>query len=111
MFFPGLLGSGKTFRKSLRNSQSIKEEEEDPGDTVVEDEGLEVAAIIKDSTETEGESLTEWKETRETDLLGQDTLIKRIYSLMLLHASNWWLLHVGLYIEQEVIIDSCHTHH
>ena len=59
MFFPGLLGSGKTFRKSLRNSQSIKEEEEDPGDTVVEDEGLEVAAIIKDSTETEGESLTE----------------------------------------------------
>ena len=60
MFFPGLLGSGKTFRKSLRNSQSIREEEEkDPGDAVLEEEGPEVAATIKDSTETEGESWTE----------------------------------------------------
>ena len=110
MFFPGLLGSGKTFRKSLRNSQSIREEEEkDPGDAVLEEEGPEVAATIKDSTETEGESWTEWKETRKTGLLGLDTLIKRICIWMLLHASNWWLLHVGLYIEQEVIIDSRHT--
>ncbi|XP_030250867.1 centrosomal protein of 162 kDa isoform X6 [Sparus aurata] len=71
----GLLGSGKTFRKSLRNSQSIKEEEEDPGDTVLEDEGLEVAAIIKDSTETEDSVMVPAVNTTN---MGLDTLEEEV---------------------------------
>lgn len=58
LFFPGLLGSRKTFKKSLRTSQSIQEEEEDAGDTCLKEEELGGAALIRDSTETEGESWT-----------------------------------------------------
>ncbi|XP_067458602.1 centrosomal protein of 162 kDa isoform X2 [Thunnus thynnus] len=50
----GLLGSGKTFRKSLRKSQPIREEDEDSGDTgLKEEEGLEAAVLSRDSTDTE----------------------------------------------------------
>ncbi|XP_044215728.1 centrosomal protein of 162 kDa isoform X1 [Thunnus albacares] len=50
----GLLGSGKTFRKSLRKSQPIREEDEDSGDTgLKEEEGLEAAVLNRDSTDTE----------------------------------------------------------
>ncbi|KAM7420107.1 hypothetical protein PAMA_014693 [Pampus argenteus] len=47
----GLLASGKTFRKSVRKSQPIREEDEDSGDTVKE--GLEAAVLSRDSTDTE----------------------------------------------------------
>ncbi|KAG7235958.1 hypothetical protein INR49_001705 [Caranx melampygus] len=43
----GLLSSGKSFRKSLRKSHPIQEEDEDPG---------EVAVLSRDNTQTEGES-------------------------------------------------------
>lgn len=46
----------KTFKKSLRTSQSIlEEEEEDPGATGLKEEELQAAALIRDSTEIEGE--------------------------------------------------------
>ncbi|XP_073342549.1 centrosomal protein of 162 kDa [Pagrus major] len=69
----GLLGSGKTFRKSLRSSQSIKEEEEeeDPGDTVLQEEVLEAAALIRDSTETEDSVMVP---AVNTTSMGLDTL-------------------------------------
>ncbi|XP_051263216.1 centrosomal protein of 162 kDa isoform X2 [Dicentrarchus labrax] len=66
----GLLGPGKTFRKSLRKSQSIREEEEDPGDTGLRGEGLEAAAF-RDSTEIE-ESVT--VPAANTTHIGLDTL-------------------------------------
>ncbi|TMS11282.1 Centrosomal protein of 162 kDa [Larimichthys crocea] len=48
----GLLGSGRTFRRSLRRSQSIlEEEEEDRGDAGLKQDA---AAVLTDSTETEG---------------------------------------------------------
>ncbi|XP_036931235.1 centrosomal protein of 162 kDa isoform X5 [Acanthopagrus latus] len=72
----GLLGSGKTFRKSLRNSQSIREEEEkDPGDAVLEEEGPEVAATIKDSTETEDSVMVPAVNTTN---MGLDTLEEEV---------------------------------
>ncbi|XP_041798678.1 centrosomal protein of 162 kDa isoform X2 [Chelmon rostratus] len=50
----GLLRSVKTFKKSLRTSQSIlEEEEEDPGATGLKEEELQAAALIRDSTEIE----------------------------------------------------------
>lgn len=54
--FLGLLGSGRTFRRSLRRSQSIlEEEEEDRGDAGLKQDA---AAVLTDSTETEGECWT-----------------------------------------------------
>lgn len=49
-----LLGSGKTFKKSLRKCL----QEEEPGDTGVKEEGLERSAAIRGSSEMEGESKT-----------------------------------------------------
>ncbi|KAM7382365.1 hypothetical protein PAMP_002096 [Pampus punctatissimus] len=48
----GLLASGKPFRKSVRKSQPIHEEDEDSGDTVL-NKGLEAAVLSRDSTDTE----------------------------------------------------------
>ncbi|XP_035862158.1 centrosomal protein of 162 kDa isoform X3 [Sander lucioperca] len=45
----GLLGSGKTFRKSLR--KSIREEDEDLGDAGLKEDGLEAAVFSRDSVE------------------------------------------------------------
>ncbi len=42
----------------MRKSQSIQEEDEDPGDTGWKEERLESAALIRDNTEIEGESWT-----------------------------------------------------
>ncbi|KAM9352865.1 centrosomal protein of 162 kDa [Symphorus nematophorus] len=66
----GLLGSGKTFRKSLRNSQSIQgeeEEEEDRGDRRLK----EAAALIRDSTEADDSVMGPAVNTTN---LGLDTL-------------------------------------
>uniref|UniRef100_A0A8D3ANA8 Centrosomal protein of 162 kDa n=2 Tax=Scophthalmus maximus TaxID=52904 RepID=A0A8D3ANA8_SCOMX len=49
----GLSGSGKSFRKSLRKSHSIREEDEEPGDTGVRDRGPEPVVLSRDHTETE----------------------------------------------------------
>ncbi|XP_042346714.1 centrosomal protein of 162 kDa isoform X2 [Plectropomus leopardus] len=47
----GLLASGKTFKKSLRKSQSIREEDEDSGDTGFEKDGLDAAVLSRDRIE------------------------------------------------------------
>lgn len=71
-----LLGSGKTFKKSSRKSQSIQEEEEEePGDTGLKEEGLETAAVVRDGTEMEGESKTTVREQKKTGMWDQDTFI------------------------------------
>uniref|UniRef100_A0A3P8THR2 Centrosomal protein of 162 kDa n=1 Tax=Amphiprion percula TaxID=161767 RepID=A0A3P8THR2_AMPPE len=49
----GLLEFAKSFRKSLRNSQAIREEDEDPEDAGLKKEGMETAFLNRDSTETE----------------------------------------------------------
>ncbi|KAI3361532.1 hypothetical protein L3Q82_013681 [Scortum barcoo] len=49
----GPLGSGKSFRKSLRTSQSILEEDEGPAGTVWREKGLESSPLNRDITETE----------------------------------------------------------
>ncbi|KAM3614709.1 uncharacterized protein V6R79_018243 [Siganus canaliculatus] len=41
----GMLGMGKTFKKTLRESESIQEEEEDPGDAGIEEERQAAASI------------------------------------------------------------------
>uniref|UniRef100_A0A3Q1I441 Centrosomal protein of 162 kDa n=1 Tax=Acanthochromis polyacanthus TaxID=80966 RepID=A0A3Q1I441_9TELE len=43
----------KSFRKSLRNSQPIQEEDEDPEDAGLKKDGMETAFLNRDSTETE----------------------------------------------------------
>ncbi|XP_029359561.1 centrosomal protein of 162 kDa isoform X2 [Echeneis naucrates] len=48
----GLLGSGKSFRKSLRKSHHIREEDENPVKTALKEEGLK-AVVSRDNTETE----------------------------------------------------------
>ncbi|KAM6995229.1 centrosomal protein of 162 kDa [Tautogolabrus adspersus] len=45
----GLQGPGRTFRKSLRRSQCIQEEEEDPGESGSKDGGLKDAAFSTDN--------------------------------------------------------------
>ncbi|XP_070822577.1 centrosomal protein of 162 kDa isoform X5 [Chaetodon trifascialis] len=67
----GLLGSGKTFRKSLRKSQSIQEEEEDPGDAALKEEEQEAAAVIRDSAEIEDSVMVP---AANTTNIGLDTL-------------------------------------
>uniref|UniRef100_UPI0037E7FD3C centrosomal protein of 162 kDa n=1 Tax=Semicossyphus pulcher TaxID=241346 RepID=UPI0037E7FD3C len=67
----GLQGSGKTFRKSLRRSQSIQEEVEDPEEPGSKDEGLKDAAVIRDSTEIH-DSVTVPAANRTS--MGMDTL-------------------------------------
>lgn len=50
--FPGLLGSGKTFRKSLRKSQPFEEKcDVDAGDGSLR---METAMFIRDNTDTKG---------------------------------------------------------
>uniref|UniRef100_A0A3Q1CYQ5 Centrosomal protein of 162 kDa n=1 Tax=Amphiprion ocellaris TaxID=80972 RepID=A0A3Q1CYQ5_AMPOC len=49
----GLLEFAKSVRKSLRNSQPIREEDEDPEDAGLKKEGMETAFLNRDSTETE----------------------------------------------------------
>ncbi|XP_051810912.1 centrosomal protein of 162 kDa isoform X2 [Acanthochromis polyacanthus] len=49
----GLLEFAKSFRKSLRNSQPIQEEDEDPEDAGLKKDGMETAFLNRDSTETE----------------------------------------------------------
>ncbi|KAK2910673.1 hypothetical protein Q8A73_008388 [Channa argus] len=49
----GLLASGRSFSKSLRMSQAIEEEDEDPGDTDLKKEELKAIVPSRDSTETE----------------------------------------------------------
>ncbi|XP_076593753.1 centrosomal protein of 162 kDa isoform X5 [Chaetodon auriga] len=67
----GLLGSGKTFRKSFRKSQSIREEEEDPGDAGLKEEEQEAAAVIRDSAEIEDSVMVP---AANTTNIGLDTL-------------------------------------
>ncbi|XP_027132987.1 centrosomal protein of 162 kDa isoform X1 [Larimichthys crocea] len=65
----GLLGSGRTFRRSLRRSQSIlEEEEEDRGDAGLKQDA---AAVLTDSTETEDSVMIPTANTANT---GLDTL-------------------------------------
>lgn len=47
------MGSGKSFRKSLRNSQTIQEEEENPLDPGLKDKTVDLS---RDRSEVEGES-------------------------------------------------------
>ncbi|XP_034553537.1 centrosomal protein of 162 kDa isoform X2 [Notolabrus celidotus] len=61
----GLQGSGKSFRKSQRRSQSIQEEEEDAG------EEREDAASVREHTETHDSLLAP---AANTNILGLDTL-------------------------------------
>lgn len=63
------------FKKSSRKSQSIQEEEEEPGDTGLKKEGLETAAVVRDGTEMEGESKTTVTEQKKTGMWDQDTFI------------------------------------
>ncbi|XP_030014331.1 centrosomal protein of 162 kDa isoform X2 [Sphaeramia orbicularis] len=63
----GLLGTGRTFRKSLRKSQPIREEDEDPVDSNVKD----VSAVIRDKSETE-ESIS--RPALSMTNMGMDTL-------------------------------------
>ncbi|XP_040891583.1 centrosomal protein of 162 kDa-like [Toxotes jaculatrix] len=49
----GLLGSGKSFRKSLRKCHPIREEDEDPGDAGLKEKGLEAVVLSSVNTETE----------------------------------------------------------
>ncbi len=63
-FFLGLLGSGRTFKKSFRKSQSILEEEEDSGGTSLKDDLLEAADLSRNRIEKEGESWTEMSRIR-----------------------------------------------
>ncbi|XP_070690850.1 centrosomal protein of 162 kDa isoform X2 [Pempheris klunzingeri] len=68
----GLLGSGKTFKKSLRKAQSIQEEEEeDPGEAGLKEEGLEAAAVVRDNTETDESVMVP---AANTTGIGLDTL-------------------------------------
>ncbi|XP_074510917.1 centrosomal protein of 162 kDa isoform X4 [Sebastes fasciatus] len=66
----GLLGSGKTFRKSLR--KSIRVEEEDPGDAGLKEDGLEEAAVLsRDSLESEDSVMVP---AANTTSIGLDTI-------------------------------------
>ncbi|KAK2844087.1 hypothetical protein Q5P01_010746 [Channa striata] len=47
----GLLGYGRSFSKSLRMSQAIEEEDEDPGDTGLKKEELGAVVLSRDNTE------------------------------------------------------------
>ncbi|XP_070767902.1 centrosomal protein of 162 kDa [Enoplosus armatus] len=67
----GLLGSGKSFRKSFRKSQSIQEEDEDPGDTGWKEEGLEASALVGGNTEREDSVMAP---AANTTSIGLDTL-------------------------------------
>nr|XP_046255811.1 centrosomal protein of 162 kDa isoform X2 [Scatophagus argus] len=71
----GLLGTGKTFKKSLRKSQSIREEEEEEdagGNGLREEEGLEAAALIDDNTGETQDSVM--LRSVNTTNIGLDTL-------------------------------------
>lgn len=65
-FFLGLLGSGKTFKKSFRKSQSILEEEEDSGGTGLKEDLLEAADLSRNRIGTEGESWTAMSRVRHS---------------------------------------------
>ncbi|XP_044063040.1 centrosomal protein of 162 kDa isoform X2 [Siniperca chuatsi] len=67
----GLLGSGKSFRKSLRKSQSIREEDENPGNAGWQEEGLEAADLIRDNTEIKDSVMVP---AANTTSIGLDTL-------------------------------------
>ncbi|KAL7394319.1 hypothetical protein ABVT39_024209 [Epinephelus coioides] len=66
----GLLGSGKTFRKSLRKSQSIQEEDEDPGDTGLKGDRLTAAVLSSDSIEQDSVMVP----AENTTNIGLDTI-------------------------------------
>ncbi|XP_056237746.1 centrosomal protein of 162 kDa isoform X1 [Seriola aureovittata] len=67
----GLLGSGKSLRKSLRKSHPIREEDEDPGDTGLREEGLEAVVLSRDNTETQDSVMAPAVNMRS---MGLDTL-------------------------------------
>ncbi|XP_049440497.1 centrosomal protein of 162 kDa isoform X2 [Epinephelus fuscoguttatus] len=66
----GLLGSGKTFRKSLRKSQSIQEEDEDPGDSGLKGDRLTAAVLSSDSIEQDSVMVP----AENTTNIGLDTI-------------------------------------
>lgn len=55
LFFNSEKRFGNSFRKSLRKSQPIREEEEITADVGLKEEELEAASLRRDSTETESE--------------------------------------------------------
>lgn len=52
----GTAAYGKTYRKPLRKSQPIREEDEDPGDGGLKEEGPTTAVCSGDISELQGES-------------------------------------------------------
>ncbi|XP_018521252.1 centrosomal protein of 162 kDa isoform X3 [Lates calcarifer] len=66
----GLLGSGKSFRKSLRKSHPIQEEDEDAGDTGLKEDGLEAVLRI-DNVQTDDSVMVP---AVNTISMGMDTL-------------------------------------
>ncbi|KAM9724363.1 centrosomal protein of 162 kDa isoform 2-T2 [Menidia menidia] len=50
-------GSRTSFRKPLKTSQPIREENEDPGDSRLRDDGLEAALLSRSGSETDGLAL------------------------------------------------------
>ncbi|XP_054477409.1 centrosomal protein of 162 kDa isoform X2 [Anoplopoma fimbria] len=65
----GLLGSGKTFRKSLR--KSVQQEEEDPGDAGLKEAGLKAVDISRDGIELEDSVMVA---AANTTAIGLDTI-------------------------------------
>ncbi|XP_071325568.1 centrosomal protein of 162 kDa isoform X2 [Trachinotus anak] len=67
----GVLGSGKSFRKCLRKSDPIREEDEDPRDTGLREEGLEAVVLSRDNIETEDSVMAP---AVNMSIMGLDTL-------------------------------------
>ncbi|XP_068592227.1 centrosomal protein of 162 kDa isoform X2 [Cebidichthys violaceus] len=74
----GLLGSEKTFRKSLR--KSVRQEDEDPGDAGLKEDGLKAADLSRDSIELEDSVMVPAANTTGLDTIEEEEEKARFFA-------------------------------